>query len=147
MGFPGCSDGKESAWNMWDLGFIPDLGRSPGEGNRNPLQYSGLENSMDRGAWQVTVYRVIKNWTWLIDFHLLTHLYVLYFTLKGCFYWAENSYFSLIYLKYPPFFLASTFSVEKDVISIISGYFKVIYVIFVLWLIFKFYICFDSQIF
>ena len=47
----------------------------------------------------------------------------------------------------PPFFLASTFSVEKDVISTISGYFKVTYVIFVLWLIFKFYICFDSQTF
>ena len=54
-GFPGGSDGKESACNSGDLGLIPGLGRSPGEGNDYPLQYSGLENSMDRGAWQATV--------------------------------------------------------------------------------------------
>ena len=51
--FPGTSAGKESACNASDLGLIPGLGRSPGEGNRYPLQYSCLENSMDRGAWQV----------------------------------------------------------------------------------------------
>ena len=50
-GFPGGSDGKESACNTGDLGSIRELGRSPGEGNGNPLQYSSLENSMDRGAW------------------------------------------------------------------------------------------------
>ena len=49
--FPGGSDGKESAWNTRDLGSIPGSGRSPGEGNGNPLQYSCLENSMDRRAW------------------------------------------------------------------------------------------------
>ena len=47
-GFPGGSDGKESALNMGDLGLIPGWGRSPGEGNGNPLQYSCLENSMDK---------------------------------------------------------------------------------------------------
>jgi len=47
MGFPGGSAGKESACNVGDLGLIPGLGRSPGEGNGYPLQYSGLENSMD----------------------------------------------------------------------------------------------------
>ena len=52
MGFPGGSAGKESACNVGDLGSIPALGRSPGEGHGNPLQYSGLENYMDRGAWQ-----------------------------------------------------------------------------------------------
>ena len=52
---PGGSDGKESACNVGDLGSIPGLGRSPGEGNSYPLQYSGLENSMDRGAWQAIV--------------------------------------------------------------------------------------------
>ena len=46
-GFPGGSDGKESAYNVGDLGSIPGFGRSPGEGNGYPLQYSGLENSMD----------------------------------------------------------------------------------------------------
>ena len=48
---PGGSEGKASACNVGDLGSIPGLGRSPGEGNGNPLQYSCLENPMDRGAW------------------------------------------------------------------------------------------------
>ena len=55
-GFPSDSDGKESACNARDPGSIPGLGRSSGEGNGNPLQYSCLENSMDRGAWRPTVY-------------------------------------------------------------------------------------------
>ena len=49
--FPGGSDGKASAYNAGDLGSIPGLGRSPGEGKGNPLQYSCLENPMDRGTW------------------------------------------------------------------------------------------------
>ena len=52
MVFPGGSDAKESACSAGDPGSIPGSGRSPGEGNGYPLQYSGLENSMDRGAWQ-----------------------------------------------------------------------------------------------
>ena len=51
LGFPGGSDGKESACNAGDPGSIPGSGRSLGEGNGNPLQYSCLENPMDRGAW------------------------------------------------------------------------------------------------
>ena len=51
MGFPGGSDGKASVCNAGDLGSIPGLGRSPVEGNVNPLQYSCPENPMDRGAW------------------------------------------------------------------------------------------------
>ena len=51
IGFPGGSDCKVSACNAGDLGLIPGLRRSPGEGNGNPLQYSYLENPMDRGAW------------------------------------------------------------------------------------------------
>ena len=54
-GFPGGSVRKESACDSGDLGLIPGLGRSPGEGNGYPLQYSGLKNSMDQGAWQATV--------------------------------------------------------------------------------------------
>ena len=50
VGFPGVSDGKESACSVGDLSSIPGWGRSPGEGNGNPLQYSCLENPMDRGA-------------------------------------------------------------------------------------------------
>ena len=61
MGFAGGSDGKESACSAGDLGSIPGSGRSPGEGNSYPLQYSCLENSMDRGAWQATVHGVAKS--------------------------------------------------------------------------------------
>ena len=66
-GFPGGSDGKESVCNAGDLSSIPGLGRSPGEGNGNPFQYSCLGNSMDRGAWWVTVHRVTKNQIQLCD--------------------------------------------------------------------------------
>ena len=61
MGFLGGQDSKESAYNAGDLGSIPGLGRSPGEGHDNPLQYSCLENSMDRGAWHATVHGVTYN--------------------------------------------------------------------------------------
>ena len=63
MGFPSGSDGKESACRAGDPGSIPGLGRSPGEGDGYPLQYSGLENSMDRGAWWAIVHGVAKSWT------------------------------------------------------------------------------------
>jgi len=59
--------GLESACNVGELGSIPALGRSSGEGNGNPLQYFCLENSMDRGAWQVTVHGVTTSWTGLSD--------------------------------------------------------------------------------
>ena len=59
MGFPGGSDSKESACNVGDPGLILVLGRSPGEEKGNPLQYSCLENSMDRGAWRSTVHGVV----------------------------------------------------------------------------------------
>ena len=58
--FPGGSDGKASACNAGDPGSIPGLGRSSREGNGNPLQYSCLENSMDRGAWQAAVHGVTR---------------------------------------------------------------------------------------
>ena len=57
----GGSDGKESACTAGDLNLIPGLGRSPGEGNGYPLQYSHLENSRDRAAWQATIHGVTKN--------------------------------------------------------------------------------------
>ena len=60
MGFPGGSDGKASARNAEDLGSIPGLGRYPGEGNGTPLQYSCLENPMDRGAWWAIVHEVTR---------------------------------------------------------------------------------------
>ena len=60
-GFPGGSDGKASVYDVGDLGSIPGLGRSAGEGNGNPLQYSCLENPMDREAWRGTVHGVAKS--------------------------------------------------------------------------------------
>ena len=67
-GFPGGSEVKTSACNAGDLGSIPGLGRSPGEGNGSSLQYSCLENSMDGGAWWATVHGVAKSQTRLSDF-------------------------------------------------------------------------------
>ena len=64
MGFPGGSDGRESAWYEGDPGLIPGLGRSLGEENGYPLQYFCLVNSMDRGAWKATVQVVMKSQTW-----------------------------------------------------------------------------------
>ena len=63
MGFPGGSEGKASACNAGDWGSIPESGRHPGEGNGNPLQYSCLENSMDRGVRPATVHGVTKSQT------------------------------------------------------------------------------------
>ena len=63
MGFLGGLDGKKSACNAGDPGSIPGSGRLPGEGNGNPLQYSCLENPMDRGAWWATVQGFAKSWS------------------------------------------------------------------------------------
>ena len=76
-GFPGSLDSKASIVpNAGDLGLIPGSGRVPGEGNGNPLQYSCLENPMDRGAWWATVHGVTESWTRLSDFsslHFITY--------------------------------------------------------------------------
>ena len=67
MGFPGGSDGKESACNLGDPSSIPGLGTSPGGGHGNPFQYSCLESPMDRGAWWALVHGVTKSQTRLSD--------------------------------------------------------------------------------
>ena len=76
MGFPGGPSGKESACNAGHMDTIPGLGRSPGGGHGNLLQYSCLENPMDRGAWWATVHRVTKSRTGLnqLNIHACTHL-------------------------------------------------------------------------
>ena len=66
--FAGGSDGKASAYSVGDLGSIPGLGRSPGEGSGNPLQCSGLENPMGGGAWSATVHGITKSQTQLSNF-------------------------------------------------------------------------------
>ena len=72
----GFFSGSESACNARDLGSVSGLGRSPGEGNGNPLQYLGLENSMDWWAWQATVYWFSKTRTRVSDLTLLFHIYI-----------------------------------------------------------------------
>ena len=74
-GFPGSSDGKESSCNAGDTSSILELGRSPGVGNGNPLQYSCLNNPMDRGAWQALVHRVVKSWKGLSDTFTWLHFH------------------------------------------------------------------------
>ena len=81
-GFPGGSDSKAPVCSAGDPDSFPGLGRSPGEGNGSPLQYSCLENPMDRGAWWATVHGVAKSWTQLRDstfifFHNMKKLYVI----------------------------------------------------------------------
>ena len=63
MSRPLGSDGKESACDVGNPALIPGLGRSPGKGNGNPLQYSCLKNPIDRGAWWATIHGVTKSWT------------------------------------------------------------------------------------
>ena len=82
-GFPGDSDGKESTCNAGDPGLISGSGRFPGEGNGYPFQYSCLENSKDRKAWQATVYGVTKNWTRLSDLYTHTHTHTHIGMMKG----------------------------------------------------------------
>ena len=74
--FPGGSEVKASAYNAGDLGSIPELGRSSGEGNGNSLQYSCLENPMDGGAWWTTVHGVAKSWTRLSNLTLTIYIYI-----------------------------------------------------------------------
>ena len=78
LGLPGVSDGKESAWNAGDPGSIPGSGRFPGEGNDNSLQYSSLENSMDKGAWWGPVHGFAKSQTLLSNYYFqLIALFIL----------------------------------------------------------------------
>ena len=72
QGFPGGSEVKVSACNAGDLDSIPGSGRSPGEGNGNPLQYSCLENPVDGRDWKAAVHSVAKSWTRLSDFTFLS---------------------------------------------------------------------------
>ena len=81
LGFPGVSEGKESSCSAGDLGLIPGPGRSPGEGNGNPLLYSRLENPMDKGAWQTIVHGVAKRRTRLSNSH--THTLTLWSSFSG----------------------------------------------------------------
>ena len=74
-GFPGGSVVKNPPANAGDVSLIPGSGGSSGEGNGNPLQYSCLENSLNRGAWQATAQSIAKSWTVLSHFHICTHIH------------------------------------------------------------------------
>ena len=117
------SDGKESACHVWDPGLIPGLGRSPGEGNGFPLQYSCLEYFMVRGVWQAAVHGVTKSRTWLsnstflliynINFYLFkcTLLWLAYLSRFSRFIhvWHVSDFLSFIKLNNIPFFVYTTF--------------------------------------
>ena len=90
-GFPGGSEVKASACNVGDLGLIPGLGRSPGEGNSNPFQYSCLENPMDGGAWWATVHGVAKSQTQFERLHFTSsNIYDLCLFLHICYTYNKN---------------------------------------------------------
>ena len=102
MDFPSGSDSKVSACSAGDPGSIPGSGRSPGDGNGNPLQYSCLENSVDRRAWQVTVHAVTQNQTWLTNtfsFILiqLIHIWILYWRIATSFFFLSRILSSLFF--------------------------------------------------
>ena len=78
----GASDSKASTCTVEDPGSIPESGRSPGEGNGNPLQYSCLENSMHGGAWWATVHRVAKSGPRLSDFSFLLSFFMSWFVVE-----------------------------------------------------------------
>ena len=84
LGFPGGSDSKESACNAGDLSSILGLGRSSGEGNGYPLQYSCLGNPMDRGAWRARIHGVTKSQTQLSNFHLTGPLILGHYPRTDC---------------------------------------------------------------
>ena len=86
LGFPGSLDGKESACNAGDPGSIPGSGRSFGEGNGNPFQNSGLENSIDTEAWRATVHEVESRRILPSDFHFTSFFF---FDIPGKEWWIE----------------------------------------------------------
>ena len=91
---PGGSAGKESACNVGDQGLISGFGRSPGEGKGYPLQYSGLENSMDH-----TVHGVTKSWTWLSDFYFTLYMYLMFSSKWFMCFFNVSFDFTLIYFS------------------------------------------------
>ena len=106
-GFPSGTVMKNPPANARDTrnaGLIPGWWRSPGERNGNPLQYSCLGNPMDRGAWQVIVHRVTKNWIWLHDWehtehiHRYTHIHTYIYSFS--FFFFCISFYFIIYLHW-----------------------------------------------
>ena len=125
--------GKESTCNAGDLASIPGLGRSPGEGNGNPLQYSCLENPMDRGAWQATVRGVSMSQTQLSDFHfhvqfLLSHTVIWESKLYKCSQWAPLLFLPCIFIYFFVYFWLCRVFLAVCWLSLVaaSGYFLVV---------------------
>ena len=118
-GFPGGSDGKESACNAGDSGSIPGSGRFSGEGKGNPLQYSCLKSSMDRGAWWVQSIgsqRVGHNWVTNAHSPTLMHYPRIYHSLPGIILVMNTKLFSL------------SFSCSENIGSMVTGTFSVLFI-------------------
>ena len=120
--FSSGSDDKESAYNAGNSGLIPGLGRSPGRGNDKPLQYSCLENSVDRGAWRATVHGVAKSRTRLRDLHTHTHTHTVDLqccvTLRCTAQWFKHIFVSM-YL-FIPFHILSSYATAATAKSLQS---------------------------
>ena len=117
--FPGSSDSKESACNAGDPDLIPGSGRSSGDGNGYPLQYSCLENSMDRGAWWAIVHEATKSQTQLSDSH--THIisasqkpYLLSTSVKYIFFFPENGWFIQIRVYWSHYVNLQTYNYLRE---------------------------------
>ena len=125
LGFPCDSAGKESACNVGDLGLIPGLGRSPGEGNGYPLQYSHLENSMGS-----ILHGVAKSWTWLSDFHkhYIQKHYLLSYILSYIF---HDNIFSLECFKISYLFIGTLY--KQTSLTVFLKYFCKIFPIFYIY--------------
>ena len=125
--------GKESTCNAGDLALIPGLEWSPGEGNGNPLQYSCLENPMDRGAWQATVHGVSMSQTQLSDFHfhvqfLLSHTVIWESKFYKCSQWAPLLFLPCIFTYFFVCFWLCRVFLAACWLSLVgaSGYFLVV---------------------
>ena len=119
LGFPGDSGGKESACNTGDPSSIPGSGRSPGEGNGNPLHYSCLENSMGRGAWLATVHEVAKSRTWLRDKHFRYFFFPTNLELLATHAWMELMYQTAYFYLW-----CHLIFIQTDEVSIILEFYR-----------------------
>ena len=128
-GFPGGSVVKNPPASAGNVDSIPGLGRSPRVGNGSPLQYSHLENPMDRGSWWATVHGIAKSLTQLKRLNMHTHQYILFLLLTN---WGSSVIFFFFWLLFLAFLIGLTnhSKVEKkDYLWHLGGVYNIIYIL------------------